>query len=146
MKNIVAYLFLTLLCVGFADAQSKTKQTSSPTYTGAPETDKAFAPFISKNLGRVVYLNLTIEDTGWITDGYRGVQSMINGAKTNGIDYSYFLECDQNPDADTAIGQCGNLVKWNESTGKLLGYFKVLRITKTGVRNYRAVFLAPMKK
>ena len=145
MKKLILCLVVTLLCIGFVHAQSKTKRASSSTYLGSPETDKAFTLFITKNLGRVVYLKLT-NITGDITEGYKGVQSTFDGAKTNGIAYSYFLECDENPDSETAIGKCGDLVSWNEETGKLSGYFKVSRIIKTGMRNYRAVFLVPVRK
>jgi hypothetical protein len=143
MRKIFSCLIVMLFCVGFIYGQ---KKTGSARYTGSPETDKAFTTFISRNLGRVVYLNLTIRDTGWITDGYRGVQSYFEGAKTNGISYSYFLECDDGrDDTESAISECGNAVNWAETTGKLSGHFKVARISKTGVRNYRAVFLVPVK-
>lgn len=145
MKIVIKSLLLILFCAAFAAAQSRTR-TGPPKYTGTPETDKAFAQFITANLGRVVHLDLTINGTAWITDGYRGEQSMIYGAKLRGIDYSYFLECDQVPDAETAIAKCGSLVSWNEDTGKLSGRFRVVRIVRTGVRNYRAVFLAPVRR
>lgn len=144
MRKLFSCIVVILSCIGATYAQ---KKTGSGRYSGFPETDKAFTTFISRNLGRVVYLNLTIKDTGWVTDGYRGVQPYFEGAKTNGISYSYFLECDDGRDnTENAIAECGDTVNWNESTGKLLGYFKVARITKTGVRNYRAVFLIPIKK
>lgn len=143
-SKIAVCVIITLFCVSFTYTQ---KKATPAKYTGFPESDNVFTKFISGNLGRVVYLNLTIKDTGWITDGYRGVQPYFEGAKTNGISYSYFLECDDGRDnTENAIAECGDTVNWNESTGKLLGYFKVARITKTGVRNYRAVFLIPIKK
>lgn len=82
-----------------------------------------------------------------LTDGYKGVQPMFDGKKTAGIVYSFFLEC---PSAEnlTPIEECTN-VKWtgsSDSGGILSGYFKISRIIKTSMRNYRAVFLIPVKK
>ena len=141
MKSILVCLIAMFLFAGFVHAQA-----NSAKYVGSPETDKTFASFVTKNLGRVVYLKLTIQDTQMVTMGYKGVQPYFEGAKANGIFYSYFLECsgkiseNQNP-----IDQCKD-ANWNEGTGVLSGYFKVSRIVKTKMRNSRAVFLVPVKR
>jgi hypothetical protein len=82
-----------------------------------------------------------------IMNGYKGVQPMFEGRKTAGIDYSFFLECPSGRNL-TPIEECkeatwvGNL----DDGGTLSGYFKISRIIRTSMRNYRAVFLVPVRK
>ncbi len=144
MKNFKFILFFTitlLFLTTFTNAQSKPSK-----YIGSPENDADFISFVQNNLGKIVILNLTLsDDDSMISQGYKGVQPMFDGAKVKEISYSFFLECDGEAyNNETGVYQCKN-TKWNESNGKLSGKFKISRIIKTKMRNYRAVFLVPIK-
>lgn len=116
-------------------------------YVGSPATDSNFVSFIKKNLSKTVSLRLSISNGEMISEGYRGVQPMFEGKKTDGIDYSFFLECPSDPDL-TPIEECKGAA-WTENGrggGILSGSFKISRIIKTSMRNYRAVFLVPVRR
>ena len=136
--RIIFILAIITLSTIFVQAQSNK-------YIGYPENDADFVAFIQKNLGKVVTLNLTLSENAMISGGYRGVQPMFDGAKTKGISYSFFIECKGDAYNDeTGKYQCA-YTRWNENSGKLSGKFRVLKIIKTSLKNYRAVFLAPVK-
>lgn len=121
-------------------------QKKYPKFQGNPESNSNFVNFIRSNLGKTVYLKLSISNGEFVTDGYRGVQPYFEGRKTNGISYSFFLEC-QSDENLTPIEECRQ-TKWNanpDGSGVMSGYFNISRIIRTEMRNYRAVFLIPVK-
>lgn len=142
MKYRVPFVFLVLMLCSV----SVWSQKSYPKYLGKPETDSKFVNFIKRNSGRVVYLSLSIANGDFVVNGYRGVQPSFDGKKTGGIDYSFFLECESGSNL-TPIEECKGAA-WKGGSGEsgtLSGYFKVSRIIRTSRRNYRAVFLIPVK-
>lgn len=135
-------VFLTVFMISSASFANEVLS-----YVGTPYLDSKFNVFMSKNIGKIVNLDIVVQYPDDITYGYKGVQSTFDAKSTKGVSYSYFLDCDTiNPDAETTIGKCGTLLNWNDSTKKLSGYFKVSKIEKTGLKNYRAVFLVPVRK
>jgi hypothetical protein len=137
-SRIIFGFFVLIICASSVAAQA---------YEGRPETDSKFVAFVKANLGKTVFLKLSISDGDMIMNGYKGVQPMFEGKKTAGIDYSFFLECPGNRDL-TPIEECKE-AKWVgnlDDGGTLSGYFKVSRIIRTTMRNYRAVFLVPVRK
>ncbi len=134
-------LVITALTLGVSGQHKIAK------YVGEPKTDSKFVSFVKSNLGKTVYLKLSISDGEMISEGYKGVQPMFDGKKTSGIDYSFFLEC-PNDVSLTPIEECKSAT-WVENDnggGTLSGNFKVSRIIKTSMRNYRAVFLIPARR
>jgi hypothetical protein len=137
---IFAIIFLGFSTFGFG-------QQGNKRYSGTPATDTKFISFIMKNVGKLVTLNLSISNGEMISEGYKGVQPMFDGKKTSGIDYSFFLECPNDVNL-TPIEEC-KAATWVENDnggGTLSGNFKVSRIIKTSMRNYRAVFLIPVRR
>lgn len=94
--RFIFILFTLLVCAATLAAQ---------TYDGKPETDSKFAAFIKANLGKTVFLKLSISDGDMIMNGYKGAQPMFEGRKTAGINYSFFLECPSNRNL-TPIEEC----------------------------------------
>ena len=125
---------------------SVSAQKRYPKFQGNPESDSNFVDFINSNLGKTVYLKLSVSDGEFVTEGYRGVQPYFEGRKTNGISYGFFLECKSDENL-TPIEECKE-VKWNgnpDGSGVLSGHFNINRIIKTRTRNNRAVFLIPVR-
>ncbi len=89
MKKIKLILLLTITFL----LLSTLVKAQSNKYQGYPENDADFVVFITKNLGKIVTLNLTLSEDAMISGGYKGVQPMFDGAKLKGISYSFFLEC-----------------------------------------------------
>ena len=103
---------------------------TKPHYQGTPKTDPKFAQFLKKNNGKVVQLDLLIEDPDdfdFITSGYRGVSPTFDVAALGKTNYAVFIDCDQidQPNSETTIGRCAPVVEWDMNTGHLSGQFKV---------------------
>jgi hypothetical protein len=66
-RQIIFAVLIMALCLVSVEAQK-----SYPKYEGKPETDSKFVNFIKRNLGKTVYLKLSITDGDFVTNGYRG--------------------------------------------------------------------------
>ena len=126
-----------------------------PRYIGFPETDSKFASFITKNYRKIVYLKISVIDGYGLTIGYKDGSPYFDSKKLNGIDYTYFIEnCEVDMDLEEKYFPRCKEVNWDyveyetsrgkNYKGQLTGYFKVSRIIRTSMRNYRAVFLSPI--
>lgn len=145
MKKLLSHITIVLsLLTLISIVQAQSKNTGK--YIGSPEKDADFIFFIQKNLGKVVFLKLSLSDNAMISQGYKGVQPSFDGVKVKGISYSFFLECKGAAyNNRTQEYQCAD-TKWNENSGELSAYFKVSKIIRTSMKNYRAVFLVPVKR
>ena len=134
-------IIAALASLGLAQTK-KSKTTAAPKFTGSVKTQgKAFKAFIIKNVGKRVSLKLTFDGED-IPYGYRsGFADPVFSVDN----YSYFLICGDEENANVEWTSRCEKINWNADKKTITGFFKIAEPSPKMMRTNRTFNLTPTK-